>query len=53
MDDNFLKEYLEQLSAKLDKLEVKVDDLLRYKWQIMGGTGVLSLILVFIFELAK
>lgn len=42
---------LNLLWARLDKMEKKLDDLLEFKWKIVGGTILASLILTGAFQL--
>lgn len=44
MDEGWQK-YLESIDGRLDKIEEKVDTMLEFKWQIIGGSVILSLIL--------
>lgn len=36
---------LEMIHARLDRMEDKIDKMLAFKWQIVGGTFVVSIIL--------
>jgi hypothetical protein len=37
--------------ARLDKLEEKLDMLLEFKWKVVGGTLIMSLILTAVFQM--
>lgn len=37
--------------ARIDKLEDKVDKLLEFKWQIVGGTVLVSLLMTGVVQL--
>ena len=39
-----MNDLIPYLDRRLDKLEEKVDHLLRFKWQIIGGAGVIATI---------
>lgn len=47
MDDKLL-DYLVQRVENIDK---KVDSLLQFKWQIVGGSALLSVILTLIIQI--
>ena len=40
------------LWSRLDKLEDKIDRLLEFKWQVIGGTILASIVLTTIFQIA-
>lgn len=44
MDEGWQK-YLESIDKRLGTIEGKVDTMIEFKWQIIGGSVVLSLIL--------
>ena len=41
----WLKEDVDQVNAKVDILNSKIDDMLKFKWQIIGGSVVISAVL--------
>ena len=48
MHDCKYEKVIDIIDKRLDRLESKIDDLRQYKWQIMGGAGVLGVILTFL-----
>ncbi len=44
------KVVLQMILDRFDKLETKVDKLLEFKWKIVGGTILASLILTCLFQ---
>jgi hypothetical protein len=36
---------IEYIAKRLDNIDSKIDSLLAYKWQIMGGAGVIGALL--------
>lgn len=42
MDKSLVEYFINETNAKFEKLESKVDDLLRFKWQIIGGSLFMS-----------
>lgn len=52
-DKELLKYYIDQTNQRLDRLDTKVDELLSFKWQIVGGSVVLSVIINFLIERIK
>ena len=40
------------LSARLDVLDSKLTQILEFKWKIIGGSVVLSMVLTVLFQLA-
>lgn len=45
------KEKFDKVEQRFDRLEGKIDTLLMFKWQIIGGSAVLSIVVAFIFQL--
>jgi hypothetical protein len=45
------KVVLQMIFDRFDKLETKVDKLLEFKWKIVGGTILASLILTGLFQI--
>jgi tetrahydromethanopterin S-methyltransferase subunit G len=41
----------EEIAARLEKLDEKIDDILSFKWQIIGGSVVLSVIVTIAFQI--
>lgn len=50
MDEGWQK-YLESIDGRLDKIESKVDTMIEFKWQIIGGSVVLSLIIGIVVQI--
>lgn len=48
---DLLPYYVEHTNKRLDSIESKVDSLLRFKWQILGGSFALSLAGSFIISI--
>ncbi len=51
-----MKEVIHYFDKRLDKLETKVDTLLKFKWQIIGGSVVITLAIqltIVIIQLTK
>jgi len=42
MDKNLMDYFVERTDERFDKLESKIDRLLEFKWQIIGGATALS-----------
>ena len=45
------EQLFEMIMDKFKTLETKVDDVIKFKWQIMGGTAVVSIIVGIIFQI--
>jgi hypothetical protein len=45
MDKSFIDYFMKQTNERFDKIEGKLDELLTFKWQIIGGSVLLSLML--------
>jgi len=43
--EDAMSDISEYLDKRLDRLEAKVDQLLAFKWQIIGGSAVLAAII--------
>ena len=48
-----LEEKVHQVSIKINTIDKKVDHLLAFKWQIIGGSVTLSFMVTLIFELLR
>lgn len=48
-----LKEAKRTTMARLDKIEVKIDDLYKVRWQIAGGATVISVIITSIIQFLR
>jgi hypothetical protein len=46
------KQLIDYLIDRIEKIDEKVDRLLQFKWQIIGGSVVLSAIITFAIQLA-
>lgn len=49
MDQELVNYFIEQSNKRLDKIEDKIDTLIKFKWQIIGGAliaGFMSSIVV-------
>lgn len=57
MGDEWLAKYIMSLEQRLASLDSKVDQLLRFKWQIIGGSLVASVFITatlqLIFSISK
>ncbi len=47
------KTALEMIWSRLDRMEQKLDTLLEFKWKIVGGTVLASLILTVLFKVLE
>lgn len=47
---NNQKDLIDYLHQRLDRIENKVDNLLEFKWQIVGGSVLLSLFLTVLMQ---
>lgn len=45
------RQILDIILNRMDKMETKIDILLEFKWKIVGGTILASLVLTCIFQL--
>lgn len=45
MDDNLLQYFIEQTNDRLNRIDQKLEELLTFKWKIIGGSVILSLFL--------
>ena len=55
MDQNilqFIKDDIREIKSDYKELSSKVDTLLQFKWQIVGGSMVASLIITVLFQIA-
>jgi len=50
MDGGWLK-YIESIEARLASMESKMDSIIAFRWQIIGGSVVISLIIGVIFQI--
>jgi len=48
--DPGLQMLLQTILNKQDSLEEKVDSLLRFMWQIIGGTGIVAIFATIVFQ---
>lgn len=53
MDDELLKYFIERTDARLTEMDQKLDDLVAFKWRIMGGAFVLGILGGLVFDLLK
>lgn len=44
-DDDLIEYYIRSTDDRLEKIEKKIDELLSFKWQIIGGSVILSLVI--------
>ena len=42
MDERLVNYFIEETNKKFDRLETKIDMLLQFKWQIIGGSVAFS-----------
>lgn len=40
----FLDYYTKSTDERLDRIESKIDDILKFKWQVLGGSAILGII---------
>ena len=52
MDEKLVDYYIRETNRRLIDIETKVDKLLRFKWQIIGGSVLLSVIFTVAIQLA-
>lgn len=52
MDERLIKYFIEETNKRFDKLDEKVDQLLEFKWQIIGGALIGSIAVTAAFNLA-
>jgi hypothetical protein len=50
MDNELLKYVIERMDERFNKLESKVDELLAFKYQIIGGSVLVSIIATLIID---
>ena len=50
MDKDFVEYFIEKTDARFDKIEKKIDKLLQFKWQIIGGAGAMSLLITILLQ---
>lgn len=51
MDNDLFKYFMDQTNSRFDNIEKKLDKLLEFKWQIIGGAGLLSIIITILINL--
>ena len=52
MSKELIDYFISETNTKFDKLETKVDKLLQFKWQIVGGSVIASILLSVIINVA-
>lgn len=52
MDEGLVKYFIEETNKKFERLEGKVDQILKFKWQIIGGSLVVSVVCSLAISLA-
>lgn len=52
MDADKIEYFIKETNKKFDKIDEKMDKLLSFKWQIVGGSVAFSLIATGIIQLA-
>jgi hypothetical protein len=50
-DKNLIDYFINETNQKFEKLEAKVDQILQFKWQIVGGSVVLSVLVTLAIQL--
>ncbi len=50
-EGDLLRYHIEQTNARFDRIEEKIDRLLEFKWQIIGGSVILSAIVGLVMSL--
>ncbi len=53
MDEKFVKYFVDRTDKRFDDLEKKIDNLVKFKWQIIGGSGLASVLLAGLIHLIK
>lgn len=48
-----LEERVEWIASRVEKMEAKIDQLLSFKWQIIGGSLALSFLATMLVELFR
>lgn len=48
--NEWFAKYIETLDSRLESVETKLDDLLSFKWQILGGTAAFSLVVGIVIQ---
>lgn len=51
MENKLIDYFIEKTDRRLTAIETKLDKLLQFKWQIIGGSVVLSVLLTTAFQL--
>lgn len=52
MDRDLIDYFISKTDERFDKIEAKVDQVLKFKWQINGGTIVASAVITILLNLA-
>jgi len=52
MDKNLIDYFIDETNRKFDKLDKKVDQIIKFKWQIIGGSLVASFVITAFFQIA-
>jgi hypothetical protein len=50
MDNELVKYFIEETNRKYEKLEEKVDQLLQFKWKIIGGSVIMSVVFTIVIQ---
>lgn len=52
MSHDELRDYfIEHTNKRLESIDEKLDQLIKFKWQIIGGAGILSLVVTLCIQL--
>ena len=51
MDKDLVDYFIKETNKKFEKLEKKVDSLLQFKWQIIGGSVVISVLVTIAIQI--
>lgn len=51
--DDLLKYYIKESDKRFDRLEVKIDKLMSFKWKLVGAATGASVVISVLFEVAK
>ena len=50
MDRNLIEYFIQKTDERFDKVEKKLDEVLKFKWQIVGGSVVMSFLITLAFH---
>lgn len=50
MEKDLLDYFIKRTDERFDQLEEKIDTLIKFKWQIIGGAAIVSLMVTFAMQ---